>query len=143
MEKLTIHESSQISVWCYPKLGIVHHQMHTFCHGAPFREALDAGTAALRQHGAHSWLSDDRNHYPLPAEDEAWGSEVWFPRTKAYGWKHWAIVRPEAAVGRLNSQRILANFQERGINAHYFEEFDDAFAWLRGLSSTAGATATR
>lgn len=130
MDKVTIHESSQITVWCYPKLGIIHHEIHAYCYGASFRAGLEAGARALRRYRATSWLSDDRNNGALPAEDEEWGREVWMPATRAAGWRNWAMVKPETAVGRLNAQRILASFQQRGINAQFFQSVDGAFLWL-------------
>jgi hypothetical protein len=124
-------ESDQISVWCYPTLGLVHHQMHRNCHGEPFRQALTAGTQALRQHGATAWLSDDRLNGPLPDVDETWATGTWFPQTRAAGWKLWAIVVPERAVGKLNMKRFVEMYRKRGIEAQMFTELAPAFAWLR------------
>jgi hypothetical protein len=123
-------ESEQISVWCYPKLGIVHHEMHRNCHGEPFRQALMAGQRALRQHGATGWLSDDRRNGPLPDDDEKWGTSVWFPQTRAAGWRFWAMVMPERAVGKLNVKRFVELYRQRGIEACMFSEPGPAFAWL-------------
>jgi hypothetical protein len=143
MDRLTIHESSQISVWCYPKLGIVHHEMHDFCYGSPFRAGLEAGAAALRQFNAVSWLSDDRSNGAVPAADEEWAVRVWFPTAKAAGWRNWAMIRPELAVGRLNVRRVLADYQQLGIKAQFFSDVDLAFSWLRGLTTQPVVAATR
>lgn len=124
-------ESEQISVWCYPRLGIVHHEMHRQCYGEPFRQGLLAGQRSLRQHGALGWLSDDRNNGPLPDADEAWATGVWFPQTRAAGWRFWAMVMPERAVGKLNVKRFVELYRQRGIEASMFTEPEPAFAWLR------------
>ena len=124
-------ESEQISVWCHPKLGIVHHEMHSLCHGEPFREALLAGQRAFRQHGAAGWLSDDRRNGPLPEVDEVWATTVWFPQTRAAGWRFWAMVMPERAVGKLNVKRFVELYRQRGIEASMFTEPMAAFTWLR------------
>jgi hypothetical protein len=135
MDKLTLYQSPQITVWCYPGPGIIQHQMHDYCYGAPFRAGLEAGAQALRQYGAHSWLSDDRANGAIPSEDEEWGRTVWFPSARAAGWRNWALVKPETAVGRLNVQRILANFRELGVNAQFFPDVERGFTWLRGLAT--------
>ena len=124
-------ESEQISVWCYPKLGIVHHEMHGVCHGEPFRQALLAGQRALRQSGATGWLSDDRRNGPLPDADETWGTTIWFPQTRAAGWRFWAMVMPERAVGKLNVKRFVELYRQRGIEARMFVEPAPALAWLQ------------
>ena len=124
-------ESEQISVWCYPKLRIVHHEMHRHCHGEPFRQALLAGQGALRQHGAVGWLSDDRRNGPLPDDDEKWATSVWFPQTRAAGWRFWAMVVPERAVGKLNVKRFVELYRQRGIEASMFAEPAPALAWLK------------
>lgn len=105
--------------------------MHKICHGKPFRQALEAGMQAMRQHRAISWLSDDRQNGPLPDHDEAWATTVWFPQTKAAGWKHWAMVLPERAVGKLNVKRYVEMYRQRGIEARMFTDPAPAFAWLR------------
>ncbi|HWO09306.1 MAG TPA: hypothetical protein VNN80_07495 [Polyangiaceae bacterium] len=106
--------------------------MHGSCHGEPFRQALSAGTQAMRQHGATAWLSDDRLNGPLPDADEAWGTGTWFAQTRAAGWKFWAMVVPERAVGKLNVKRFVELYRRRGIEAQMFTEPADAFVWLHG-----------
>ena len=108
-----VFESELITVWCYPELRLVSHQMHKVCHGTPFRDALRAGTAAMQRYGAISWLSDDRLNGPLPDDDEKWGTTTWFQATKAAGWKYWAIVLPEKAVPALT--KLLNNPKEEDI----------------------------
>ena len=74
MDKIIIHDTSKITLWCYPSLKLIHHQMHGACYNEPFREALTAGTDALIEHGADRWLSDDRENGPLSPEDEEWAT---------------------------------------------------------------------
>lgn len=134
VEREIVFESEQISVWCYPELRLVSHQMHKVCHGSPFRDALRAGTAAMQRHGAISWLSDDRLNGPLPDDDETWGTTTWFQATKAAGWKYWAIVLPERAVGKLNVKRFVEMYRKRGLEAQMFIEPGPALDWLREQS---------
>ena len=131
-----VFESEQISVWCYPQLRIVSHQMHRVCYGVPFRDALRAGTAAMQRCNAISWLSDDRLNGPLPDEDENWATSAWFQATKAAGWRYWAMVLPEKAVGKLNVKRFVELYRKRGIEAQMFTEPEPALEWLCELSKS-------
>ena len=130
MAKITIFENDYVTLWYYPEKRIVHHQFHKFLHGDPFREALTEGTNTLKQYGAHKWLSDDRQNSALLAEDQEWSDTVWFPKTKAAGWKYWAIILPTKVVGQLNMKRIAKKRTEQGVITKFFDELDEAMAWL-------------
>lgn len=131
MQRLAIVDNDLISVWVYPDKKIVHHQMKGYCHGADFREALSKGLEALREHQATKWLSDDRlNGGQLPADDEVWATQTWFPATKAAGWLHWAVVQPAKVLAQVNVQRYITMYEELGINARMFTDADEAFTWL-------------
>ena len=130
VERQVVYESEHISVWCYPDARIIHHQMHKYCFGQPFREALTAGTRALKQHGAIGWLSDNRLTGPLPDDDERWATTSWFSQTKAAGWLYWAMVWPERAVAKLNVKRLVELYRTRGIDAQLFTDPSAAQPWL-------------
>jgi hypothetical protein len=125
-----VYESEHISVWCYREARIIHHQMHKYCLGQPFREGLSAGTRAMVQHGAIGWLSDDRLNGPIPEDDERWATTTWFPQTKAAGWQYWAMVWPERAVAKLNVKRFIELYRTRGIDAQLFVDPTTAQLWL-------------
>lgn len=130
MSRIVVFDNEKISVWCYPDKGIIHHQMHAVVYREPFRAALTAGLEALIQHHATKWLSDDRAHAVLPADDEEWATKIWFPKMRAAGWKYWAMVRPIKAVGQMNVARYVKMYSDLGITARYFTDPDEAFAWL-------------
>jgi hypothetical protein len=133
MERILVFDGSLISVWAYPWKGLIHHQMKTYCHGEEFREALGKGSAALELHKATKWLSDNRATGPLPPEDELWAAQHWFPRTRAAGWKHWAMVQPMKILTQLNLTRIVNRYAELGINARVFGDLDEASQWLDAI----------
>lgn len=130
MNRITVFEHDRMSVWCYPLRGVIHHQMHKATAGAIFRDALLAGLAAMREHQATRWLSDDRLHIALAPGDEDWAQSVWFPQSKAAGWKHWAVMRPQSAVGELSSSRFRQWYASQGVNAKLFTDVDEAHRWL-------------
>ena len=128
MNKISVVDNALISVWVYPERGMIHHMMKSYCHGDDFRKALIEGVEAMEHYKATKWLSDDRANSVLP-EDEEWASRDWFPRTKAAGWKHWAMV-PAGALGHHRASRFVKNYLQLGINARMFGDLDEAMMWL-------------
>jgi hypothetical protein len=129
-QKISIVENDQISLWVYPGRKMIHHQMKAYCYADKFREALVKGAEAMERYRATKWLSDDRANGALPAEDTAWAEQIWFPRTKAAGWRHWSVVQPEKVIGQINLARFVKKYAELGINARMFGDPDEALKWL-------------
>jgi hypothetical protein len=132
-DRILVHDSDLLSVWVYPARRLVHHQMKTFCFGKDFRDGLTRGIEAMAQHQATKWLSDDRLNGALPPEDSDWATQEWFPRARAVGWKHWAVVQPTKIIGQVNVARFVKLYAELGIDAQLFGELDEAMRWLDGL----------
>jgi len=83
-----------------------------------------------------SGLSDDwirRTNGAIVPEDIAWSVQTWFPRARAGGWKHWAMVQPRKIIGQLNIARGLKAYSEQGINARMFSDPDEAMARVDAL----------
>lgn len=129
-EKISLVDNDMISLWVYPRRGIIHHQMKGHCHGDRFRDTLTRGTEAMVQYKATKWLSDDRANSALLAEDATWGQTAWFPKTKAAGWRHWSVVQPAKVIGQMNMARFVKDYLQHGINARMFSDPDEAFTWL-------------
>lgn len=128
--KISIVDNDMIAVWVYPARRTIHHQMKAYCYGDRFYQALMKGAEALEQYHATKWLSDNRVTGALPAEDAEWTAKNWFPKVKAAGWRHWAVVQPEKVIGQLNMSRFIKKYSELGINARMFSDIDEAFRWL-------------
>jgi hypothetical protein len=129
-DRLTVHETELITVWCYPTKRIIHHQMHKPIYGHALHEALLKGIDAMRQHRGSKWLSDDRANGALPPEDLEWGDKIWFPMTVKAGWKFWALVQPEKVIGQMNMRRFVKLYGDRGVTVQVFSDPDEAMAWL-------------
>jgi hypothetical protein len=110
MDEILIVDNTLISLWVYPQRRIVHHRMKMFCYGDELRQALMAGAAAMVEHGATKWLSDDRINGALVPDDVVWLDEHWRPRVTAAGWKHWAIVQPAKILGQRTLQRVMRTY---------------------------------
>lgn len=130
MSRVRVVDNALITVWAYPDRRIIHHVMKAYCFGADFREGLTRGVEAMELYRATKWLSDDRANGALPPEDEAWGLEVWFPRARAAGWRHWAVVQPGKIIGQINMERFVKLYAEQGIEARMFSDPDEALRWL-------------
>jgi hypothetical protein len=130
MEKETILETEHFTLWYHPDKKIIHNQFNKYVYGNTYREYLNEVTRTMKKYRAQKLLSDDRKNSGISKEDQEWGSTDWFPRTKAAGWKFWAIVQPETAVGKLTMKRVIDNMKSQGITAEVFSDPKEAMAWL-------------
>lgn len=126
----TIIDNEFATLLYYPDKKIVHHKFHKFFTGQPLRDVLNRGTELLREHGAHKWLSDDRDFAALHPDDREWGMVDWNPRTVEAGWRYWAVVMPAAAVGQMSTKRLIETFSELGVEVQAFSDLDEALKWL-------------
>ena len=135
MERMTILDGGDMSLWYYPDKKIVHHKFHKPTMGDAFRKILTAGTEVLKQHGARKWLSDDRAYTdPLPKEDLEWGFKEWGPKNVLAGWKYWAIILPPSFPSQMSLAQIEKSYSSIGVIAKVFTEPDAAMAWLEEQS---------
>ena len=130
MPAVTVMNDENISMWYYPESKILHHQMHKFICGQPFRDALMKGADVFQKYGAQKWLSDDRAIPSLAKEDLEWGDTVWFPRVAKLGWKYWAIVMPEKVIGQVMLKKLMDSYLQRGVAAKMFASVEEAKKWL-------------
>jgi hypothetical protein len=133
MSKTEIFKNDQISVFYYPDDKIIHHQCHKQCAGQPFREAILAATATLEAHKATKWLSDDRLNPSLTPDDQKWAAEVWQPRILKAGWKSWALVLPQQALGQMRMNVMVMQYAKLGVTAKTFSDPAQALAWLKSV----------
>ena len=110
---------------------IVHHTFRKPVTSAVFREALTRGVELFERRGANKWLSDDRANNALHPEDGKWAMEVWSKRAIAAGWKAWAIVMPDAALGKANMRRFIREYSDQGVDVNIFDGADEALEWLK------------
>jgi hypothetical protein len=130
-----VHDDEYITIWYYPELAIIHHEVHKAMRGEPYRRAFLKGTEALQKHGTVKWLSDDRRHCILPQEDQEWATKVWLPATRNAGWKYWSIVLAENAVTGLYLRRFAAEWSAAGVTTELFVDVEPAMKWLCDVRS--------
>ena len=130
MPPIKILDDANITMWYYPETKILHHQIHQFFCGKPFREALMKGADVFQKYGAQKWLSDDRMETALSKEDLEWGDLEWFPRVAKLGWKYWAIVMPEKVIGQVTMKKLAEKYSAAGVTTKMFSNPDSAKDWL-------------
>lgn len=127
---------NDVAILRYHSDGIIHHEFKTRATGKAFREVLEEGLAQMIRTKATKWLSDDRKHTVVEEEDEKWARAEWFPKVAAAGWKFWAVVNPEKAVGQMQTARHAKFFELGGIKVAAFSTTEQAFEWLRTIEGT-------
>lgn len=109
----------------------IHHTIYQDVNGEDVRSFLGTGLEALIEYGASKWLSDDRKNGPVEPGDVEWSNTVWGPKAAAAGWKYWALVVPEAVVGRASMIDVVDAYFHMGVRVQTFSDVDAAAAWLR------------
>lgn len=117
----------------HPVERIVHHQMLRRPKSAEFREVLNKGFECLVRYKASKWLSDDRQFTVLDEADEKWAQTEWFGKVMGAGWKYWAVIKPEKAVGQLQMKRNASTMKLGGVTVGTFDTYEEAFAWLKAV----------
>lgn len=130
---VTLLNTESVTLWYHPDDKIVHHRFEKFPDSETFRATLIRGTECLEQHGASKWMSDDRKMFVIRSEDWEWGDRVWRPRVLRAGFKHWAVIVPTAAVGKLNLARLIEYYRELGVTIQTFPGPEEGMSWLRSM----------
>ena len=134
MPAITVVDDENISIWYYPESKILHHQVHRFFYGKPWRDAFNKGAEAFIKYGADKYLSDDRQIATLTKEDQEWGEKDWSPQLVKAGWKYWAIVMPEKIIGQVTMKKAAANQSTGGVTTRIFSSPKEAKEWLEQCS---------
>lgn len=131
MLKDTIIDNEYITLWFYPELKIVHHEIKKPLHNRELQDAFNTGYDFFKTKGATKWLSDDRNNSATTPSDESWLRHTWAPKMVENGWKYWAIVLPQKKIGQTNMMRHAQSGNEQGLIVSVFNDPEEAFEWLK------------
>ncbi len=130
MEPVLIADNEYITMKYLPDKKCIYHVIHKPIPDQPFRDALDAGTEALKRYGVCKWLSDDRNNGPLSPPFLEWSGADWQPRTIKAGWKLWANVVPHQLVAAGTLMPVMQAVFEMGLCMQVFASEEEAWEWL-------------
>ena len=126
----SIIETPRMSLWFHPEDLIVRHEMHQYPGRETLEQVLLRGLELLKEHGASKWLSDDRKGGALPRSHHEWGDTIWAPQAITAGWKYWALLPPEEAIGQANMARLVEVYARRGVTVKIFRDVPAAHRWL-------------
>jgi hypothetical protein len=130
MSRITLLDNAYVTLWLHPQRRVVHHAMHRFVPMSAMRELLVTGAQAMATHGACKWLSDDRKGPVVDAPRIEWARAHWMPGLLAGGFRYWAVVPSEAALGRWGMDRVMDEYRAAGVDARYFATPENALGWL-------------
>ncbi len=131
MEKIQIANTDKYEIYCYPKERIIHHIVKKFVYGDDFKNLMNQGADAFIKYRCNKWLSDDRSSSVLKKEDIQWGQENWEPRVLKNGWKYWAIVMPDTAVGKMTMKPIIERYASLGLKVEIVASAEAGLEWLK------------
>jgi hypothetical protein len=112
------------------RLDAVVMEWHEFAEGEQYRDGLDAGLELVEEKRAQNWLADLRDMETVSEEDKQWSNEQWFPRALESSLEQMAIIQPESVVANMSVEDIMQEVGE-DLRSHYFDNRDEAEAWLR------------
>ena len=127
---MILHESKNAKVEWIESDRIILKAFKSFIQGDELKSAFNAGYEKLKNEKGTKWLSDNRGIPVYKAEDVKWINEDWFPRILKAGWKYWALVEPETAVGAMVMKQFTF-YIEKGITLQVFHSIEKAQAWLK------------
>jgi hypothetical protein len=130
MSEIIVVANEFITVRYLDDKKIIYHTIHKPIPDQPLKDAVNAGTEALREHGVCKWLSDDRKNGPVSPEIAEWGRQDWNPRTIAAGWKYWANVIPEEVASAGTLTPVIEDLFNLGLRMMVFTDLESAFEWL-------------
>ncbi len=133
MQPVTVVENEYITLQYVPDQKYIYHVIHKPIPDQPLRDALNAGSEALKKYGACRWLSDDRLNGPLSKEIQEFGFNDWGPRTIKAGWKYWADVVPQQLVAAGALAPVMEAYFGLGLRMQVFSSVEDASAWLGAM----------
>lgn len=132
MRKEVIIENDDVSLYCYPEIGVVHHVLHKFCYGDTFRNLMTKGADTFIKYKCTKWLSNDKSNSALRQEDIEWGQKNWEGRI-IKNWKYWALIVPNKVVGQMSMKPIIQRYAGMGVQVQLFENEKDALDWLASV----------
>jgi hypothetical protein len=130
MSEVIIVANEFVTVRYLDDKKIIYHTIHKPIPDQQLKNAVNAGTDALRKYGACKWLSDDRKNGPVSPEIAEWGRKDWNPRTIAAGWKYWANVVPEEVASAGTLSPVIEDLFNLGLRMMVFTDLEEAFQWL-------------
>lgn len=102
--------------------------------GETMRRGLERGLELVKLKSSRKWLVDSRRLGTIDPVDVKWVNDNWMPRAVAAGLEWMAFVMAKKVVMQLTMKSFMARINERDLATSYFDDVDQARAWLRAQS---------
>ena len=126
-----VFENDTYAMWFHGPDKVVHHEIKKALNPGDLRTILGKGVDLMRRNHAHKWLSDDKGNGAIPQADSQWAMDTFVPQAVQAGWKFWAIIQPDQAVGKLQMKRFIDANAKVGLTVRTFPNADAAMTWLK------------
>ncbi|MFN8530258.1 MAG: hypothetical protein U0670_16785 [Anaerolineae bacterium] len=123
-------ETEYVTLQYLPDKQCLYHVAQTYPNDQQFKNALNAGAAALEKYKINKWVSDDRKLGPMSPDLLQWGATEFNPRAIAAGWRFWANVVPEQVATATDTFAIMETLFEFGLRMMVFTNTQEAFEWI-------------
>jgi hypothetical protein len=133
MERKTILDDDDVSLFVYPSLGAVYHVVKRSIEGDKLRNLMAKAADAFVENKCTKYLSDDREIMAFNPEDLMWALDNWEKQLRASGWKHWALIMPNKVLGRVMAKKLAARYIDLRIDVRTFQDEASALEWLAGI----------
>ena len=133
MSPIIILDNEYITVQYVPEIRSIYHTIHKPIDGQPLKDALNAGTDALKQYGACKWLSDDRKNGSAITRSTLVGDQG-VGAAHGCGWLEilgHVVPMELAAAGSLAP--VIEAYYELGLRMMVFTDVEKATQWLNGF----------
>lgn len=117
-----------------PDGNIVCAQWKDAVSGEPMRRGLERGLELVSLKSSARWLVDSRRLGNIDPLDVKWVNDHWMPRAVMAGLSWMAFVMAKKVVMQLTMKSFMARINERDLTTSYFDNVDEARAWLRAQS---------
>tara|TARA_B100001989_G_C24244521_1_gene319013 strand:+ start:180 stop:578 length:399 start_codon:yes stop_codon:yes gene_type:complete len=110
---------------------MLYHEIRRPLRPGELRTLLSAGLDVVKRGQATRWLSNDLGNGVLPTADAQWAQTQFSPEAVQAGWKFWAIIQPEGAIGKLQMKRFIQDNADIGLTVEIFADQHAAKEWLK------------
>ncbi|MEO1286902.1 MAG: hypothetical protein AAFV93_03980 [Chloroflexota bacterium] len=97
------------------------------------RKALPIAREEIDKHQFTRWITDARAISGMSPEAAQWILTEWLPNMQDTTWRYWALVVPEALVGRMQMMQFMQAVSDLGIQIRTFTTMEDAQDWVTNI----------
>lgn len=135
-----VYNQRHCIVTVHPAPLCVRLEWHGYARSDEFREACNASLEAMSKAGATAMVADNSQAKVVGDPDIAWMQTDWFPRAFSAGFRLSAVVVAKDVFRQMALKAIDNKLDKTQLNVRYFDDNEQAFAWLESaLGASSGA----